>query len=153
ELKIPATAKRGDVYSFEVLANDTVVSHESFIVTGELNERDDFLFGSERLLGKQQRVVEFGRFRDGFNRAETVFAPRAVPGIDVSVDNGTIYVSPNNDLGNATPDVFDATVDVSFYNSGGSRPAKHPILLDTDRDGNADIYDPDDDGDGVLDTI
>lgn len=153
ELKIPATAKRGDVYSFEVLANDTVVSHESFIVTGELNERDDFLFGSERLLGKQQRVVEFGRFRDGFNRAETVFAPRAVPGIDVSVDNGTIYVSPNNDLGNATPDVFDATVDVSFYNSGGSRPAKQPILLDTDRDGNADIYDPDDDGDGVLDTI
>lgn len=152
-LQIPSTAKRGDVYSFEVLADGTVVSHESFIVTGDLNERDDYLFDDERLLSKDARVLSFGRFRDGFNRAETEFAPRAVPGIDINVEDGTLYVGTNADLGNDTPDIFDATVDVSFYNSDGSRPATQPILLDMDGDGNADAFDPDDDGDGVLDTI
>lgn len=153
-LQVPSNAKRGDVYAFEILADGVTITHESFVVGGALNERDDFIYGEEQLVSKVRPTTFSGSFRDGFDRAEKKFTVKPGVGIDATVDeDGVLTIQLNDDVSNNTNDQEDVAIDVSFYNSGGTRYASQAFYLDTDGDGNADLYDPDDDGDGVLDSV
>lgn len=155
-LQIPSYAQRGDVYSFEVLSNGTPITHESFIVTGALNDRDRYIFDADpELVTAQDKVQVTGRFNDGFDRYQKSFTARPPSGVSAEVDNasGTMSASLNANLSNATPDEFNLPVDVTFWSANGSTTSQKHFLLDTDGDGNADMYDPDDDGDGVIDSV
>lgn len=155
-LTIPFNAQRGDVYSFQILLDGTPITHESFIVTGALNDRDRYIFDAEpELVTAQDKVQVKGRFNDGFDRYQKSFTPQPPSGVSAEVDNasGTMSASLNADLSNATPDEFNLPVDVTFWSANGSTTSQKRFLLDTDGDGNADMYDPDDDGDGVIDSV
>lgn len=155
-LQIPSYAQRGDVYSFEVLSNGTPITHESFIVTGALNDRDRYIFDADpELVTAQDKVQVRGRFNDGFDRYQKSFTARPPSGVSAEVDDasGTMSASLNANLSNATPDEFNLPVDVTFWSANGSTTSQKHFLLDTDGDGNADMYDPDDDGDGVIDSV
>lgn len=155
-LTIPFNAQRGDVYSFQILLDGTPITHESFIVTGALNDRDRYVFDAEpELVTAQNSVQVKGRFNDGFDRYQKSFMARPPSGVSAEVDDasGTMIASLNGDLSNATPDEFNLPVDVTFWSANGSITSQKHFLLDTDGDGNADMYDPDDDGDGVIDSV